>query len=55
MTANRNGVRCLRQRTGRRLHDGVTNISLYRTDNRHSADQHDPDCTVGHVEGALNI
>ena len=54
MTANRNGVRCLRRRTGRRLSDGVTNISLHRLGDGHSADQHDPDRTVGYVEEALN-
>ena len=33
-----------------RANDDITNISLYRFGDSHSADQHDPDCTVGYVE-----
>lgn len=34
--------------------DGVTDFSVHRFGNRHCDGEHDPDCTVGYVEGALN-
>lgn len=48
MTANRNGVRCLKRRTGGR-HD-FTNISLHRFGNGDHHRQHDCGGVMGHVE-----